>query len=338
MSAGDAAIASFLESAGWGGAERQLLAADASFRRYDRIFLGNKTAVLMDAPPDKEKPLAFLQVAGMLQALGLSAPRLHRADLDRGLLLLEDFGDRTFTKALAEGASEQELYALATDVLIALHRGWRPELAESAELGRYGEGEMVQEAELFLDWYLPAARGSAASVEERAAFKEAWLAVLPEAQGLEDTLVLRDYHVDNLMVLAGREGAAACGLLDFQDAVLGSPAYDLVSLLEDARRDVSPEVTQAMYERYLAAFPGLDPVALFAACAVQGAQRHTRVLGVFARLYRRDGKSGYLRHLPRLWRLLEDKLVHPDLEPLRNWFDRAVPPDVRRRELDGEAA
>jgi hypothetical protein len=131
---------------------------------------------------------------------------------------------------------------------------------------------------------------------------------------------------------------AACGLLDFQDAVLGSPAYDLVSLLEDARRDVDPEVVKAMYGRYLAAFPKCDPVAFFDAVAVQGAQRHTRVLGVFTRLYRRDGKAGYLRHLPRLWRLLEGQLEHPDLEPLRAWFDRAAPPEVRQARIGGEAA
>lgn len=338
MSAGDAEIASFLEAAGWAGAERRLLAADASFRRYDRVTRGQDSAVLMDAPPDKEKPEAFLRIARLLHGLDLSAPRILHAAPERGLILLEDFGDRTFTRVLAEGGEEAALYALATDCLIALHHGWTPEMAEGAGLHRYGEAEMLREAELFLEWYLPEVRGSAVSAEERDGFREAWLQAFPAARGLDVTLVLRDYHVDNLVVLDGREGTAACGLLDFQDALLGSPAYDLVSLLEDARRDVDPAVVKAMYARYLAAFPKRDPVAFFAACAVQGAQRHTRVLGVFARLHRRDGKPGYLKHIPRLWRLLEGNLKHPDLEALRAWFDRAVPPEQRRAPSSGEAA
>ena len=338
MSVAERVIADFLAEAGWANAERRVLAADASFRRYDRLARGGESAVLMIAPPDKEKPQAFLDVAVLLHRLGLSAPDVLHADAARGLILLEDFGDRTFTKALAAGADESELYTLATDVLIALHKGWTAELARGCGLARYDDGQMMREAELFLDWYLPAARGSAATAAERDAFREAWLEVLPIAGGLEDTLILRDYHVDNLMVLPGREGVGACGLLDFQDAALGSPAYDLVSLLEDARRDVDPEIMKAMYGRYLAAFPKCDPVAFFDAVAVQGAQRHTRVLGVFTRLYRRDGKPGYLRHLPRLWRLLEGQLAHPDLAPLRAWFDRAAPPEVRRAEIGGEAA
>lgn len=338
MTVAERDIAAFLEEAGWPGAERKPLAADASFRRYDRLNRGSSRAVLMIAPPKKEKPRAFLEIAALLHGLGLSAPGILHAAPERGLILLEDFGDRTFTRALAEGASEAELYALATDVLIALQRGWTPEMARESGLPRYGRAEMVQEAELFLDWYLPAARRAEATTAEREAFRDAWLEVLPAAGGLEDTLVLRDYHVDNLMVLEGRDGTAACGLLDFQDAVLGSPAYDLISLLEDARRDVAPETAKAMYGRYLEAFPICAPEALFAACAVQGAQRHTRVLGVFTRLYRRDGKAGYLRHLPRLWRLLEGQLAHPGLAPLRFWFDATVPRDLRQAQIGGEAA
>lgn len=339
MTAGDSAIANFLESCGWRGAERCLLAADASFRRYDRVAIGGRTAVLMDAPPDKEKPLAFLQVAGMLQALGLSAPRIHRADLERGLLLLEDFGDRTFTRALTEGAAEEELYALATDALIQLHRGWRPELAQNSALPLYDEAMQLREVDLFLEWYLPAVRGEGVSETEAEAFRAAWAEALPPARDFPETLVLRDYHVDNLMVLTGREGAAACGLLDFQDAALGSPAYDLASLVKDDRRDIEDTLRNAMIDRYLAAFPELDRVRLRRAVTLLGAQRHTKNIGIFTRLCRRDGKPGYLHHISRLWREIERACAEePALAPVQAWFDRALPAGMRRVPEAGAAA
>ncbi|MEX0921603.1 MAG: phosphotransferase [Rhodovibrionaceae bacterium] len=338
MSASESKIAAFLEQAGWPGAERSLLAADASFRRYDRVLRGRDRAVLMDAPPDREKPEAFLRVAGMLHALGLSAPGILYAAPQEGLILLEDLGDRTFTRALAEGMEEARLYSLATDCLIALHRGWKPEQAEGSELPPYDEAMQLGELGLFLDWYLPAVRGRPATQEEAAGFKQAWREALEPTRALPPTLVLRDYHVDNLMVLEGREGIAACGLLDFQDAALGCPAYDLASLLKDDRRDISPEFRETMLARYLAAFPERDPQALRRAVTLLAAQRHTKNIGIFSRLYRRDGKPGYLRHIPRLWRYLEEAFAEPALAPVRAWFDRAVLPEARRAPDSGEAA
>jgi len=331
-----AAALAFLEAAGWSGAAVTPLAADASFRSYHRVRLGGERAVLMDAPPDREKPAAFLQVAEILATLRLSAPRILAEDLAGGFLLLEDLGDRTFTRALAEGAEEAPLYRLATDTLIALHRRWDPALG--AGLPAYDAESLPAETELFLDWTLPALTGETVAPIVREQFRAAWEAVLPPAFALPPTLVLRDYHVDNLMVLPGRRGVAACGLLDFQDALLGSPAYDLVSLLQDARRDVPQAVARKMLQRYRAAFPELDTDIFEAAYWALGAQRTTRILGVFLRLDRRDGKPAYLAHLPRLWRLLGAALERPALAPLAAWFDRHVPAALRRVPERGAAA
>jgi len=323
----DLQLQAFLTAAGWGAAERRLLAADASFRRYDRLRLGERRAVLMDAPPPREDVRPFVAVARLLQRLELSAPRLLAADEAKGFLLLEDLGDRTFTRALAQGADETALYALATDTLVALHRRWRPELA--GDLKPYDWGPLLSEAGLLTDWYLPAVSGKATDPAVRAAYEAAWRAALAPVAGRRETLVLRDYHVDNLMQLPGRAGVAACGLLDFQDALVGARAYDLVSLLEDARRDVSPAVTAAMLARYLAAMPEMNREDLLRDYFLLGAQRSAKILGIFTRLDRRDGKSRYLAHVPRLWRLLEGDLRHPALAPVAAWFARHLPPALR---------
>ncbi len=324
MSARDDVIQAFLEAQGWGGAERRILAADASFRRYLRLQRDGERAVLMDAPPPEDvRP--FARVSGLLLRLGLSAPRPLAVDEAAGLMLLEDLGDATFTRVLARGDDEAALYRLAVDTLIALHRGWSPDLPGATELPAYDETRLLDEALLLTDWFLPALRGAPTPAKLRESYIEAWRAVFPVAQALPETLVLRDYHVDNLMVLEGRSGVAACGLLDFQDAVRGSPAYDLVSLLEDARRDIDPGLVAEMFARYHAAFEALDGGQLRAAMSVLGAQRNAKIIGIFTRLDRRDHKPDYLKHIPRVWRLLQGDLAHPALAPVRAWFDREVP-------------
>lgn len=331
-----AAARTFLESAGWRGALVETLTADASFRSYYLVTHGERVAVLMDAPPEQEKPAAFQQVAEILMALELSAPRIYAADTAAGFLLIEYFGERTFTRALAAGADEQALYQLATDTLIVLHRRWDPALG--AALPSFDCQNLPAETDLFLDWTYPALTGKVADELMRERFRDAWMEVLPPAFALPPTLVLRDYHVDNLMVLADRPGVMACGLLDFQDALLGSPAYDLVSLLQDARRDVSPAVEAAMLERYCIAFPEMDHRLFEEAYWVLGAQRSIRILGVFVRLDRRDGKPAYLNHIPRLWRLLDRLLARPELLPVAEWFERYLPASARRAPLKGVAA
>jgi len=322
------AIAEFLDAAGWAGAERRLLAADASFRRYERLWHDGTSRVLMDAPPPRENVRAFDQIARTLIDLGLSAPRPLEVDAAAGLMLLEDLGDRTFTRALAENVDEATLYRLAIDVLIALHRHWQPD--PEAAPASYDDARLLQEVRLLPDWFLPALRGAPTPEPVREAYIEAWRAVLGRVRAGPDCLVLRDYHVDNLMLLEGREGVAACGLLDFQDAVIGPPAYDVVSLLEDARRDIGAGVAAEMLARYLEAFPELDRAGFMESYAVLGAQRAAKIVGIFTRLSRRDGKDQYLRHIPRVWRILTAGLEHPVLAPVKAWFDREVPAAERR--------
>ena len=350
-----ARIDAFLASAGWGGATRRPLESDASFRRY--TFLGDdaRRALLMDAPPDKEDVRPYLRIARHLTGLGYSAPRILAEDTAAGLLVIEDLGEDTYTRlltprvassSLAEqgqaddghprdgGSLEDRLYALAVDVLIDLHRR-PPAEAIPPDLPAYDEATLLREALLFTDWYLPAATGRPVEPALRDAYVAAWRAVLPPVlggDGSRPTLVLRDYHVDNLLLVPGRPGVAACGLLDFQDALAGHPAYDVVSLLEDARRDVGDDLAARMRARYAAAFPGDVPGfhgAFDAAYAILGAQRHMKVLGIFVRLSRRDGKPRYLVHLPRLWRLLERALRHPALAPVATWLDGNVPAALR---------
>jgi aminoglycoside/choline kinase family phosphotransferase len=320
-------VEDFAAAHGWAGAAVAPLAADASFRRYFRLEKAAETALVMDAPPDKENVRPWLVIARHLCALGFSAPRVLAADEAAGLVLLEDLGDDTFTRLLAKGESEAALYELAVDVLIDLHR--RPAAQTvPTELAPYDDARFLDEAALLTDWFLPAV-GAAPRPESRVAYLAAWRTALAAARAVPETLVLRDYHVDNLMLLPDRAGVARCGLLDFQDALRGPLAYDFVSLVEDARRDIAEPLRAAARRRYLAAFPALDAAAFDTACAVLGTQRHAKVIGIFTRLHRRDGKAQYLAHIPRVWRLLDRALPHPALAPVRAWFDANVPTAVR---------
>lgn len=316
-------VEDFAATHGWADAAVLPLAADASFRRYFRLKTGAKSALVMDAPPGKEDVRPWLAIARHLCALGFSAPRVIAADEAAGLVLLEDLGDDTFTRLLAKGTDEAALYELAVDVLIDLHRRPAAE-AMPAGLALYDDTKFLDEAALLTDWFLPAV-GAAPSPESRAVYLTAWRAALAAARAVPETLVLRDFHVDNLMLLPDRAGVARCGLLDFQDALRGPAAYDFVSLVEDARRDIAEPLRAAARRRYLAAFPALDTAAFDTACAVLGAQRHAKVIGIFTRLYRRDGKAHYLAHVPRVWRLFERALPHPALAPVRAWLDAHVP-------------
>ncbi len=312
----------FLASCGWEGAEILPLAGDASFRRYFRVVNGSRSAVLMDAPPPHEDPRPFIAVAEWLLSRGLSAPEILARDLERGLLLLGDFGDARLREALdTDPARERELYELATDVLIHLHA--HPPMEG---LPVHGPEQWLEEVKLFTDWYCPAV---GADVDEQA-YLRAWREVLePVAEdGLGPVTVLRDYHAENIMLVEGRDGVAHFGLLDFQDALCGHPAYDLASVLEDARRDVPTAVEQAMIERYVRATGNGEPFER--AYWALAAQRNTRILGVFTRLWKRDNKPQYRQYQPRMWGLLERDLAQPHLAPIRAWFDSNIAPEHRR--------
>jgi aminoglycoside/choline kinase family phosphotransferase len=327
--AGDrgAAIAAFLAAHGWGGVEPVQIAGDASFRRYYRLADRGRRVVLMDSPAAHEPVGPFVAVAEALRRFGLSAPAVFAEDGANGLLLIEDFGDDTYTRLLAGGADETAIYALAIDTLAALHRAAAQELPD---LPPYDEERLIGEAALLTDWYAPAVLGRPLPVEARHSYRALWRELLPLASLSEPTLVLRDFHVDNLMLLRDRNGVRGCGLLDFQDAVIGPASYDLVSLLEDARRDVPAELQSAMTERYLDAFPYIDRDRFRASAAILAAQRNCKIVGIFTRLAQRDGKPQYLGHIPRVWRLIEQDLRDPVLAPLGTWLGRHLPPRLRR--------
>jgi len=319
----------FLAASGWEGAEILPLAGDASFRRYFRVVRGERSAVLMDAPPPHEDPRPFINVAEWLAGAGLSAPEILARDLEKGLLLLGDFGSTRLRETVdSDPGRERELYELATDVLVHLHahppmEGLRP----------HGLEQWLDELALFTDWYCPAVGAEVDADAYRAAWTDALKSVAND--GLGPVTVLRDYHAENIMLVEGRDGVAHFGLLDFQDAVAGHPAYDLASVLEDARRDVPEAIERAMLDRYIAASGHGE--ALERAYWALAAQRNTRILGVFTRLWKRDNKPSYRRFQPRMWGLLERDLAQPGLEPVRKWFDANIGP-VHRREPWQEAA
>lgn len=319
--------AAFIERAGWSDADERPLAVDASFRKYFRLTRSGGTAVVMDAPAPQEDVRPFVRIGRHLLAMKLSAPEIFAEDAANGFLLLEDLGDDTFARVLAAGGDEAELYARATDVLIAAHAA--PDHGLLPELVGYEGEALIDAAMLLAEWYLPEATGRAATMEEIEEYRAAWRSALAALPPSASTLMLRDFHKDNLMWLPKRPGVRACGLLDFQDAQRGHPAYDLVSLIEDARRDVAPAVQAACIQRYLA-ITGLDAKDFRTGFALMAAQRHARIIGLFVRLLRRDGKPEYLQHLPRVWRMFERSLEHPALDPLRLWVDRHLPPPLRR--------
>ena len=301
----------FLDRAGWGGAAILPLAGDASFRRYFRVERGAERAVLMDAPPEHEDSRPFLAVARHLDAIGFRAPRILAEDLDQGLILLEDFGDARMKEVIeADPAAETAIYAQAIDLLADLHA------APCGSLPPYDMAVYQREAGLFPEWYSPAV-GLVADAES---YRAAWDEALAPIAADQSITVLRDYHAENIMLL----GDGSLGLLDFQDALAGHAAYDLVSLLQDARRDVPEALEAAMIARYAARRPFDE-----AAYALLGAQRNAKILGIFTRLWKRDGKPRYLAFQPRVWGYLERDLAHPALAPVKAWFDAHVPAEKR---------
>lgn len=305
-----ALAAAFIARAGWADADRRFLAGDASPRRYDRLTRGAETAVLMDAPPDKgEDVRPFVAMARHLRVLGLSAPEVLAEDAEDGFLLLEDLGDALFARVLErDPKAEPTLYAAAVEVLAALQSAPPP-----PGLPDHTPVFMAEAAGLSLTWYARAVTGTP---QDAAPLQAAMAAAMAAHCRARPVLVLRDYHAENLLWLPGRAGLARVGLLDFQMGSMGQPEYDLISLVQDARRDVAPDLARAMIAHF-AAITRADPARTETACAVLGAQRALRILGGFTRLCLLHGKPGYVRLIPRVWAHLQGNLAHPSLSALR---------------------
>jgi tRNA threonylcarbamoyl adenosine modification protein YjeE len=343
-----AVVRRFLDQSGYGEVDRRRLKGDASTRSYERLTLGRRSLILMNAPrrPDGPpvrggKPYSaiahlaedvkpYVAIAGGLRKRGLSAPQIYEADLDQGLLILEDLG----SDCIVDGdVPIEDRYAAAVDLLIALHRQNLPDILPVApsvahRIPRYDMQAFLIEAELLLDWYLPHLN-VAVTDDTRAGYLALWREALAPVINADLTWALRDYHSPNLLWLNERSDIARIGLLDFQDAQIGPAAYDLASLLQDARVNVPEAMEIALLNRYTNARRNADStfnVAVFAkGYASLAAQRASKVLGIFARLDRRDGKPQYLSHIPRVWTYLQRSLAHPELAPLKTWYDAHVP-------------
>ena len=308
-----------LDQAGWRGAARQVLAGDASVRRYERLILEGQSRILMDAPPGIADDVAdFARTASHLRQIGLSAPAIFASDLANGFLLLEDLGDRVFARLIEKDpALEGPLCRAAIDVL--LHLQSQPPPPDLPDLAAQ---DWARAALLVLDWYRFAITGDKA---DGTGFAAVLTGLLQSKADGPRVMILRDYHAENLMWLPQRDGLAKVGLLDFQLAQMGQPGYDLVSLLQDARRDVSPVIEQQMLQHFVAA-KGQTLDGFAASYAVLGAQRALRILGIFARLCLVEGKSGYVAMIPRVWGQLQRNLAQPELTALRRVCDDLLPP------------
>ncbi len=320
---------------GFSQAEMFPLAGDASFRRYIRVKQDGRTAMLMDAPPEKEDVRKYLVIAEYLHGHGYSTPAILASDIAAGFILLEDFGNDLFTSVLKgmEGAAREEqervLYEAAIDVLAEWYDKQHilvdPDLLT---LSTYGDQLLLREVSLFAEWFLPQVLGREAAAGLYDEYMGLWESVLPKANLATEYFVHRDYHADNLMWLPDRQGVKRVGLLDFQDGVYGDPAYDVVSLLEDARRDVPDALVQHLMLGYLYATK-MHKDRFMTSYAVLGAQRNSKIVGIFVRLAARDNKHAYLEYLPRVWQHLERDLQHPLLRPVKEWLDKHVSAEWR---------
>ena len=314
----------FLAAAGWSHATPAPLAGDASARRYRRLRLGGESAVLMESlDSDIER---FCRIARHLGDLGYSAPNIYAEDGTRRLLLLENLGDLGFDRCLEEGdgPGAAVLYGAAVDLLAEL-----AEAPVAAGVPSMDAAYLAAEIRLFAEWWPPGSGGTGGLAAHADAWVAAWGDAHKLALALPKCLALRDFHAANLIWLPERHGHGRVGLLDFQDAVAAPLSYDLVSLLQDVRRDVPRDLETAMIARFLAAVPGLDKAAFETSYAILGAHRNLRIAGVFARLAERDGKPAYLEYLPRVWHHIEADLRHPVLAPVEAWLDRHVPSGQR---------
>ncbi len=323
----------FLNTCNLGKISITKLAADASYRRYERIQNDQQSLILMDAPPEKEKTEPFINVANFLINNGLSAPKIIKSDIKNGFLLLEDFGDYTYSKILSKNSqliniTETELYENAIDSLVHLHS--LP--YEQSGLSNYDDATLIKESLKFIDWYVTVINGEKLSKSVCEEYVIILKHLISTTKSIPKVVVLRDYHADNLMFLADRSGVCRTGLLDFQDAVIGSAAYDLVSLLEDARRDVNPQLADQLISRYLKSCPHINRKDFQAAYSIFGIQRNLKIVGFCAEQAAKNKNPYYLSLLPRVWRHIDCDLKHPLLLPMKNWLTKVIPTQMKKYE------
>ena len=350
------AIKGFLSGTRWRSAERRFLEGDASFRRYETLHMGAEAAILMDmparpdGPPVKDgKPYsaiahlaedirAVIVVNAVLVERGYSAPRSEAHDLAQGFAVMEDLGRSVFGRMMLAGEDMREPMSTAVAVLADMARqDWPEKVPLDGSFYRvppYDVEAQLIEVDLLPSWFWPHVTGGDIPAGQRAEFEALWQELLPLTQPEHPVWVLRDYHSPNLLWLPERSGLKRVGIIDTQDCLLGHPAYDLASMLQDARVDVGFGFADELYAHYCqfrAREPGFDRAGFDLAYCVLGAQRATKILGIFARLSKRDGKHGYLRHIPRVSRYLERNLAHPRLARLKSWFDRHLPAERREQ-------
>lgn len=312
----------FLKAKGYEDWQVVRLGSDASFRRYFRLIRGDESLILMDAPPPEENAGRYKLVAEHLAECGLRVPLVFASDIDQGFLILEDFGDFTFKRLLDEGEDPKKLYSMAIDTLHELHRSER---ALKLQVAPYSRDVLNTEARLFIEWYVPACSGDHLRQSAVESYFEAWNTVWNSLPPFRPVLILGDYHVDNLMQTGSGTGTSNCGVLDFQDATIGPQCFDVMSLLEDARREVPRELAELMLDRYKNAMADDVDRHFDQWYAALAAHRHMRVLGVFVRLWCRDSKPVYLAHLPHVVRLLESHRHEQHLRSIFDWLDAHVP-------------
>lgn len=303
--------------------------ADASFRTYSRIVLKDKSFILMDAPPDKEKLFEFINISKYLCGNGFSAPEIFASDTKNGFLLLEDFGDESFTKVLNFRSkfnsqySEKDLYLEAIQILLELTK-----IPSLDSLPLYNDELLLNEVKLLIDWFMKFVVNIHLSDQAQQEYIDIWRELLKKINILPNVTVLRDYHADNLMWLPHNFGKKKIGLLDFQDAVIGSPLYDLVSLLEDIRRNISEDVIITGMKYYQESIH-VSENEFLSAYYILAAQRNCKIIGIFSRLAFRDNKIKYLQFLPKTWQNLQRELEYPILSPLKKWLDCNIKPEFR---------
>jgi aminoglycoside/choline kinase family phosphotransferase len=349
-------IRAFLNEAGWGDAKRKPLAGDASTRRYERLQGPKGAAVLMDWPRAPEAPVPsgqlsysqiahlavdcrpFVAVGDYLRKQGLAAPAIYARDIENGLLLLEDLGDNLYGPAIdvgrgPSGETLDEMYRAAIDVLIALQAGEAPRSLPVGDgthhdVPHFDDSVFRAEIDILLDWYFPVVLNRDAGPGLRDEYHAIWTGLRPLIDAGPRALFLRDFHSPNMLWLPTGKGATRVGLIDFQDALIGSRAYDLVSVLQDARKDVPAEREEAMLALYVARakedLPGFDEAEFRAAYAALGAERALRLIGLWPRLLKRDNKPHYMAHMPRTIGYLRRNLAHPALKPLKTWLEANV--------------